>query len=127
MFQVPVPGAPGGANDGLPAAGFSALLTPGAKLRRFFLNLHYEQTEAFHRMAGIRGVLGDRGEDGYCHFPDQNLVYLYLFPDHGFAADHLLCPGILDEYQTIYPFGSQESCEISLTSRGCGFFCILPR
>ena len=49
-------------------------------------------------MAGIRGVLGHRGEDGYCHFPDPDLVYLYLIFDHGFTIDHLFHPGILDEH-----------------------------
>jgi hypothetical protein len=78
-------------------------------------------------MAGIRGVLGDRGKDGNCHLPDQNLVYLYLFFDHGFAADHLLYPGILDEYQTIYPFRAQESCEISLTFRGPLLYCWITK
>jgi hypothetical protein len=76
-------------------------------------------------MAGIRGVLGDRRADGYSRFPDKNLVYLHLFPNHGFAADHLLYSGILDEYQAIYPIGPQESCKISLAYFGCGFFRIL--
>jgi len=67
-------------------------------------------------MAGVRGMLGHRREDGYRHIPDPDLVYLCLLSDHGVAIDHLLYPGILDEYQKIYPFRTQEPYEISLAS-----------
>ena len=67
-------------------------------------------------MADIRRVLGYRGENGYRHFPDPNMVHLYLISDHGFTADHLLYSGILDEHQAIYFFRAQESREISLAA-----------
>ena len=65
-------------------------------------------------MAGIRGLLGHRGEDGYCRLPDPDLVYLHLFSHYGVAADCLFRPGILDEYQAVYSFGPQKSVEISV-------------
>ena len=71
-------------------------------------------------MAGIRGVLGHRGKDGYRHFPDPDLVYLYFVPDDGFTVDHLLCPCFLDEHQAVYPFCAQKPREISLAAAFIG-------
>jgi hypothetical protein len=77
-------------------------------------------------MAGIRSVLGHRGKNGHCHFPDPDLVYLYFIFDDGITADHLLYPCILDEHQTIYFFCPQEPREISLAVLQClGVFSYL--
>jgi hypothetical protein len=73
-------------------------------------------------MAGIRSLLGHRGEDGYRHLPDPDMVHLYFISHHGFTADHLLYSRVLDEHQTLYFFCPQKSREISLTRIiGCVF------
>jgi hypothetical protein len=68
-------------------------------------------------MAGIRGMYGHWGEDGYRHVQDPDLVYLYFFSYDGVSADRLFYPGILDEYQEIYLICPQKSPEISLADK----------
>ena len=65
-------------------------------------------------MASIWGVYGNRREDGYSHFPYQDLVYLYLFSYHGLSSDRVFHPRLLDEHKTLYPVRAEESAEIPL-------------
>lgn len=43
-------------------------------------------------------------ENGHCNVKDPHVVHLHFIFNHGIAIDHLYGPGVLDEYQTIYPF-----------------------
>jgi hypothetical protein len=53
-------------------------------------------------MAGIWGVYGHRGQNGNRYFPDPDLVRLYILPYHGFPADRLFYPGLLDEHEKVH-------------------------
>jgi hypothetical protein len=66
-------------------------------------------------MAGIWGVCCHWRKNGYCHFPDPDLVYLYLLSHYGISFDRLFYFGLLDEYQKVYPIRPPEPHEISLT------------
>jgi hypothetical protein len=65
-------------------------------------------------MAGLWCMLVDRGQDGYCHVPHQDLVHLYFISDNGFPIDHLFHFGLLDEHKKVYSVRPQKPLEIPL-------------
>lgn len=58
----------------------------------------HEKAETAYRVEGIWGLRAIRGMVGYINKPHQDVVYLYIFLNHGVAGNHLHGDGILVKY-----------------------------